>query len=192
MSAYAAPFAGVVTARNIDVGSLISASGGGLGATNTAALAPCPITGTASQGGEMFRVARVDSLRVFVTVPESNAQSVVIGQTVDLRFDSVPGRMFQGKVVRTANAIDPASRTLLTEVQVENKDGVLLPGTYVTATFNNLRALPPMVVPGDAVITRSTGNHDRGCTEQCRASATGRTWPRLRSADGDSRGTARG
>jgi RND family efflux transporter MFP subunit len=94
---------------------------------------------------------------VFVTVPESNVQSVAIGQTVNLRFDSVPGRIFQGKVVRTANAVDPASRTLLTEVQVENKDGVLLPGTYVTATFNNVRAAPPIVVPGDAVITRSTG-----------------------------------
>ncbi len=151
-----APFAGVVTARNIDVGSLISASGGGLGATNTATAA-LPNTGTASQGGEMFRVARVDSLRVFVTVPESNAQSVIIGQTVDLRYDSVPGRMFQGKVVRTANSVDPASRTLLTEVHVDNKDGALLPGTYVTATFNNLRAAPPIVVPGDAVITRSTG-----------------------------------
>jgi multidrug efflux pump subunit AcrA (membrane-fusion protein) len=151
-----APFAGVVTARNIDVGSLISASGGGLGATN-AASAALPNTGTASQGGEMFRVAQVDSLRVFVTVPENKAQSVVIGQTVNLRFDSVPGRVFQGKVARTANAVDPASRTLLTEVHVENKDGVLLPGTYVTATFNNLRAAPPIIVPGDAVITRSSG-----------------------------------
>ena len=152
----AAPFAGVVTARNIDVGSLISASGGGLGATNTATGA-LPNTGTAGQGGEMFRVARVDTLRVFVTVPESNVQSVVIGQTVDLRFDSIPGRVFQGKVARTASSVDPASRTLLTEVRVENKDGVLLPGTYVTATFNNVRAAPPIVVPGDAVITRSTG-----------------------------------
>ena len=152
----AAPFAGVVTARNVDVGSLISASGSGQGATNTASAA-LPNTGSATQGGEMFRVARVDRLRVFVTVPESSAQSVHIGQTVDLRFDSVPGRSFQGKVTRTANAVDPASRTLLTEIQVDNKSGELLPGTYVTAIFNDLRAAPPIVIPGDCVITRSTG-----------------------------------
>lgn len=150
------PFAGVVTARNTDVGSLISASGSGLGATNTANAA-LPNTGTASQGGEMFRIAQVNRLRVFVTVPESNAQSVMIGQTADLQFDSVPGRVFQGKVARTAHAVDPTSRTLLTEIQVENKDGVLLPGAFVTVTFNNVRAVPPVVLPGDSVITRSTG-----------------------------------
>jgi multidrug efflux pump subunit AcrA (membrane-fusion protein) len=151
-----APFAGVVTARNIDVGSLISASGSGLGATPTASTA-LPTTGTGAQGGEMFDVANLDRLRIFVSVPESDAGFVTIGQAVELRFDSVPGRVFQGKVARTTHAVDPATRTLLTVVQVPNRDGALLPGTYVTVTFSEVRATPPIVIPGDCVITRSTG-----------------------------------
>jgi multidrug efflux pump subunit AcrA (membrane-fusion protein) len=151
-----APFAGVITARNIDVGSLISTSGGGLGASNTSNTA-LPNTGSATQGGEMFRVAQIERLRVFVSVPESSAPFITIGQKVGLRFDSAQGQSFEGTVVRTANAIDPNTRTLLTEVQVENKNGALLPGAYVTATFNNIRAVPPLVVPGDALITRSAG-----------------------------------
>jgi multidrug efflux pump subunit AcrA (membrane-fusion protein) len=151
-----APFAGVVTARNIDVGSLISTSGSGLGVTNAGNTA-LPNTGTGAQGGEMFSVARLDRLRIFVSVPESRAQFIAVGQKAKLRFDSAPGQSFEGKVVRTANAIDPNTRTLLTEVQVENKSGALLPGTYVTVTFNNISAAPPLVVPGDTLITRSTG-----------------------------------
>lgn len=151
-----APFAGVVTARNIDVGSLISVSGSGMGANNTANTA-LSYNGTGAQGGEMFRIARLDHLRIFVSVPESSAEFVAVGQTVNLHFDAVRGQDFAGKVVRTANAIDPNTRTLLTEVQVENKNGALLPGTYVTVTFNNIRSAPPIIVPGDTVITRSTG-----------------------------------
>jgi RND family efflux transporter MFP subunit len=151
-----APFAGVVTARNIDVGSLISSSGGGLGASN-ASNAALPNTGSATQGGEMFRVAQLERLRIFVSVPESSAPFITMGQKVNLRFDSAQGQSFEGKVVRTANAIDPNTRTLLTEIRVENKNGVLLPGTYVTTTFNNIRAVPPLVVPGGTLITRSTG-----------------------------------
>jgi multidrug efflux pump subunit AcrA (membrane-fusion protein) len=151
-----APFAGVVTARNIDVGSLISTAGGGLGATNTGNAA-LPNTGSGTQGGEMFRVAQVERLRVFVSVPEARAQFIAIGQKVKLRFDSARGQSFEGTVVRTANAIDPNTRTLLTEIEVENKSRALLPGTYVTATFNNMRTLPSLVVPGDALISRSSG-----------------------------------
>ncbi|MFI5340944.1 MAG: efflux RND transporter periplasmic adaptor subunit [Candidatus Methylomirabilales bacterium] len=151
-----APFAGFVTARNIDVGSLISASGSSLGAT-TPASAALPTTGTGAQGGEMFDVTNLDRLRIFVSVPESDARYITIGQAVELHFDSLPGRVFRGDVVRTTHAVDPATRTLLTEVQVENRNGALLPGTYATVTFNEVRATPPIVIPGDCVITRSTG-----------------------------------
>ena len=106
----------------------------------------------------MFRIARLDRLRVFVSVPESSAQYWSSSAKRWIwSFDSVPGKIFQGKVVRTANAIDSITRTLLTEVQVENRDGKLMPGTYATVTFNNIRALPPVVVPGDTLITRSNG-----------------------------------
>lgn len=155
-----APFAGVIITRNIDVGSLISIAGGSLGGgVNTAGTGSVtiPVTGSATLGAEMFRLARLDHLRVFVSVPESSSQYVAIGQTVGLVFDSTPGKNFEGKVVRTSHAIDSTTRTMLTEIQVENRDGQLMPGTFGTVTFNNVRALPPVIVPGDTIITRSNG-----------------------------------
>ncbi len=150
----AAPFTGVVTARNIDVGSLISVSGGGLGSGATGAA--LPTTGS-SQGGEMFRVANIDRVRLFVTVPEVYAPYVAVGETVNCYFDSVSPTPFEGKVTRTANAVDPSTRTLLTEVQVPNPKGALLPGMFTRAVFVNLRAEPPIIVPSDAVIARANG-----------------------------------
>lgn len=155
-----APFAGVIITRNIDVGSLISIAGGSLGGgVNTAGTGSVtiPVTGSATLGAEMFRLARLDHLRVFVSVPESSSQYVAIGQTVDLVFDSTPGKNFKGKVVRTSHAIDSTTRTMLTEIQVENRDGQLMPGTFGTVTFNNVRAQPPVIAPGDTIITRSNG-----------------------------------
>jgi len=90
-------------------------------------------------------------------VPERNAQYVAVGQTVNLLFDSVPGTTFPGKVVRTSHAIDSVTRTLLTEIQVDNHDGRLMPGTFATVTFTNIRTLPPVIIPGDTIITRSSG-----------------------------------
>ena len=156
-----APFAGVIITRNIDVGSLISAYGGGLGGSvNTAGTGSVtiPYTGTATLGAEMFHIARLEHLRVYVSVPESSAPYVAVGQTVDLVFDSAPGQSFQGKVVRTSHAIDSTTRTLMTEIRVENRDGKLFPGTYATVIFNNIRAQPPVIVPGDTIITHANGN----------------------------------
>ena len=149
-----APFAGIVTARNIDVGSLISATGGGMGSGLSGAALPS--TGT-SQGGEMFRVAQIDRLRLFVSVPEVYAPYVAVGQTVNCYFDAVRQKPFQGTVTRTANAVDPTTRTLLTEVQVLNPDGTLLPGMYTRAVFVQLRAEPPVIVPSDSIIARANG-----------------------------------
>lgn len=149
-----APFDGIVTARNIDVGSLISASGGGLGSGATGAA--LPTTGS-SQGGEMFRVANVDRLRLFVSVPEVYAPYITVGETVNCYFDAVGQKPFEGKVTRTANAVDPTTRTLLTEVQVPNPEGTLLPGMFTRAIFVHLRAEPPVIVPSDAVIARANG-----------------------------------
>lgn len=148
------PFAGIVTARNIDVGSLISATGGGLGSGLTGAALPS--TGS-SQGGEMFRVAQIDRLRLFVSVPEVYAPYVTVGESVNCYFDAVSQKPFEGKVTRTANAVDPTTRTLLTEVQVPNSDGALLPGMYTRAVFAHLRAEPPVIVPSDSIIARANG-----------------------------------
>jgi len=149
-----APFNGIVTARNIDVGSLISASGGGLGSGATGAALPS--TGS-SQGGEMFRVAQIDRLRLFVNVPEVYAPYITVGEAVNCYFDAVSQKPFQGKVTRTANTVDPTTRTLLTEVQVPNSDGALLPGMFTRAVFAHLRAEPPVIVPSDSVIARANG-----------------------------------
>jgi multidrug efflux pump subunit AcrA (membrane-fusion protein) len=149
-----APFNGIVTARNIDVGSLISVSGGGLGSGVTSAALPS--TGS-SQGGEMFRVADIDRLRLFVSVPEVYAPYVKVGEAVNCYFDAVSQQPFAGTVTRTANAVDPGTRTLLTEVQVPNSQGALLPGMFTRAVFAHLRAEPPVIVPSDSVIARANG-----------------------------------
>lgn len=150
----AAPFNGIVTARNIDVGSLISATGGGLGSGLTGAA--LPTTGS-SQGGEMFRVANIDRLRLFISVPEVYAPYITVGEAVNCYFDAISPKPFAGTVTRTANAVDPTTRTLLTEVQVSNQDGTLYPGMFTRAVFAHLRAEPPVIVPSDAVIARANG-----------------------------------
>ncbi|HUL04620.1 MAG TPA: efflux RND transporter periplasmic adaptor subunit [Gemmatimonadales bacterium] len=133
-----APFDGVITARNVDPGSLISA-----GST----------TGTR----ELFRLAQVDVLRIFVYVPQSYAPDIKAGQTADVSVRELPGRVFQGTVTRTAGAIDPTSRTLLTEVQVENRNGLLLSGSYATVRFKVQRPDPPLVVPQTALLIDASG-----------------------------------
>lgn len=155
-----APFSGVVIVRNIDVGALISAAGGGLGGgvnTGGTGSATIPVTGSATLGAEMFRIARIDRLRVYATVPENNAQMVSLGQKVNVRFDSVPGKIFEGKVVRTANAIDTATRTMLTQIEIDNRGTQVMPGTFGAVTFANIHSEPPITVPGDTLITRSGG-----------------------------------
>jgi RND family efflux transporter MFP subunit len=133
-----APFDGVITVRNVDPGSLISA-----GST----------TGTT----ELFTLAQVDVLRIFVFVPQSYAPDIKAGQKADVSVRELPGRVFQGTVTRTAGAIDPTSRTLRTEVQVPNPDGVLLSGSYATVRFKIQRPNPPLVVPQNALLIDAKG-----------------------------------
>jgi multidrug efflux pump subunit AcrA (membrane-fusion protein) len=155
-----APFGGIVTARNIDVGSLISATGSGQGdSTNTGSTTnnSSPSTGGA-QGGEMFRVAQAERLRVFIAVPEAYASYVKRGMAAEIEASSRPGYKAKGLVTRTADSVDPNTRTLLTEIQIENLKQELLPGMYVLVSLVSVRAQPPLSVPSDSVITRSNGN----------------------------------
>jgi len=133
-----APFDGVITARNVDPGSLISA-------------------GSTSVTTQLFSLAQVDTLRIFVYVPQTYAFDVHVGQSADITLREQPGRVFKGTVTRTAGAIDPASRTLLTEVQVPNRDGALLSGSYVTVHFKIQRSEPPLLIPGPALLAGSQG-----------------------------------
>ena len=133
-----APFDGVITARNIDIGALINA-------------------GANSPGRELFDIAATGKLRVYVNVPQSYSREVHPGGAADLTLDEYPGRRFPGRIVRSSDSIDPASRTLLTEVDVENPTGQLLPGAFVSVHLK-LRTKPgTVIVPVNALIFRSEG-----------------------------------
>ena len=133
-----APFAGIITARNVDNGALVAAGNNG-------------------QSAPLFRLAQTDLLRIYVTVPESNARTIGPGQEASVSFRQIPEREFKAKVVRTSGTIDPASRTLLTELQLPNPDGRLLPGMYAEIKFALPQDERTLLVPGNAVMMRSDG-----------------------------------
>jgi len=133
-----APFAGVITRRNIDVGNLINAGNGG-------------------SAQELFFLAQTDPIRVFVSVPELYAPAVHAGLGAYLELAQYPGEQFQGKVVRTADAIDLASRTLNTEVDVPNKAGRLLPGGYAQVHLLVGVSGARLQVPVNALLFRAEG-----------------------------------
>lgn len=129
-----APFDGVITQRNVDVGALVNAG-------NTL----------------LYRVAQTGTLRTYVNVPQASSSSIHLGQTATFTVSNLPGRTFTGTVARTANALDPATRTLLVELRVANTDGALLPGMYCQVQLNTPRDNPPLVIPSDSLIVRTGG-----------------------------------
>ncbi len=130
-----APFNGVVTARGIDVGQLVDA-----GATR-----------------ELFHLAATDTLRVYINVPQIYSREAVRGTRADLTFSEFPGRRFMGTLVRTSKAIDPTSRTLLVEVDVDNRKGELVPGAYTEVHMKMTREVPTAAIPVSALMFRSEG-----------------------------------
>jgi RND family efflux transporter MFP subunit len=129
-----APFDGVVTVRNVDVGALVS-------------------TGSTL----LFRIAQTGTLRTYLNVPQANASSIHVGQPAQLTLTNFPGRRFLGTVARTANALDPSSRTMLVEVAVPNADGALFPGMYAEVDLSSARLNPPLLIPALALIVRTDG-----------------------------------
>jgi RND family efflux transporter MFP subunit len=167
-----APFNGVITARNVDVGTLISAQGTGQGsspgsagttqagaeginsgASGSLSSSVAPTTG-GSQGGEMFAIAALDPLRILVSVPEAYASLIQLGQHADLAFQEKPQQKVQGTVARTSSSIDQNTRTLLVEVQARNPAGRLLPGMYVVANFSHLKG-DSLLIPGESIVVRN-------------------------------------
>jgi len=128
-----APFAGVITLRNVDVGALVNAG-------NTL----------------LFRIARTNLLRTYVNVPQSSASDVHVGQSAVLHMQESQEK-FPGQVTRTANALDPSSRTLLVEIQAANPNGRLLPGMYVLVDLNLPRKDPPLLIASDTLVVRQEG-----------------------------------
>jgi RND family efflux transporter MFP subunit len=133
-----APFDGVITARNTDVGALIDA-------------------GANSPSKELFHLAAIDTLRIFVAVPEAYARAAQPGTTASVTLDEFPGRSFPGALVRNANAIDLSSRTLLVEVDVANPDGLLLPGAYTFVHLSLPGADGTVTVPSNTLLFRRQG-----------------------------------
>jgi RND family efflux transporter MFP subunit len=133
-----APFDGVVTARNTDIGALIDA-------------------GANAPGKELFRLASTNTLRVYVNVPETYSQAAKPGVSAYVTLNEFPGRRFAGRVVRNADAIDVASRTLLVEVDVPNPTGELLPGSYTSVHLKLTSKVPAVTIPANTLLFRSEG-----------------------------------
>ncbi len=129
-----APFDGVITLRNVDTGALVN------------------------EGSTLlFRIAQTGTLRIYVNLPQSEADSIKPGQRADISIAELSGRTFTGVVTRTSNALDPATRTLLTEVQVPNAGGMLMPGMYANVDLTVPRKDPPLLIPGDTLVVRADG-----------------------------------
>jgi membrane fusion protein, multidrug efflux system len=133
-----APFSGVLTRRTVDPGALIN-------------------SGAQAAGKELFDIARVDPLRVYVSVPQAYAPSMKVGVKAAVTLQEFPGQKFTGTVVRTADAIDMATRTLNTEVDVPNKDGRLLPGSFGQVHFAVGNSVPRITIPTNAMLFRAEG-----------------------------------
>lgn len=145
-----APFTGVVTARNVDIGSLITAAG--------ATSASVSAAGAGGVGaGSLFRLAETDTVRTYITVPEAYATSITPGLEASVQVQGIQGRTFTGHVARTSRSLDAASRTLLTEIDIANRDFALLPGMYATAKLHFPRVTPPLLLPSSSLVIRSNG-----------------------------------
>jgi RND family efflux transporter MFP subunit len=130
-----APFNGIVTARNVDLGDYIAAG----------------------SGTQLFRMQQISPLRVYVNVPQAFADLVKIGTEGELTLDEFPGRKFLGHLTGTAKAIDPTSRTLLTELQIPNETGELFPGAYTLITLQAVDNAGILTIPSSALLFRSEG-----------------------------------
>jgi RND family efflux transporter MFP subunit len=129
-----APFAGVITLRNIDDGVLVT------------------------EGSTLlYRIAQTARLRTYLSLPQIDAESVRVGQKATLTIPDLPGRKFAGTVTRTANSLDSSTRTLLTEVQVSNESNLLMPGMYAQVDLSVPRKDPPLAIPGDTLVVRANG-----------------------------------
>jgi RND family efflux transporter MFP subunit len=159
-----APFDGVVTYRNTegsDVGTLVT-------------------SGSSTATKEIFRISQLQTLRIFVNVPQSYAPVIRLNQAAQLLVEEFPGRIFPARVTSTTSAVDPTSRTMLTVLEVDNSSGGLLPGMYATVRFRLPHTINVIRVPADALIFRSEATYaavvDAGHKIQMRKLALGRDY----------------
>ena len=132
-----APFAGTVTSRSVEVGALVTAGNGA--------------------GQAMFKIADVGTLRVFVSVPQTYAPLMRVGEDAQVSVREYPGRSFPGQITRATGALDPATRSMQTEIEVPNGDHALLPGMYAQASLHLAASHPPLLVPASALVLGAEG-----------------------------------
>lgn len=133
-----APFDGIITLRKVDPGALIT-------------------KGSQSSNLELYQMAKIDSLRIYVSVPQRVARYLHNGMTADILVPEYPERKFEGKVTNVSGALDPNTRTRQTEIKIENKDHTLLPGMYAEVKLGTLRSEPWIRVPGTTIVTKTDG-----------------------------------
>lgn len=133
-----APFDGVITARKVDPGALIT-------------------KGSQSTNLELYQMAKIDTLRIYVSVPQRIARYLVTGMKAKVNVPEFPERLFEGTVTNVSGALDPNTRTRMTEVKIDNKDHALLPGMYAEVTVSTARQSPWIRVPGTTIVTRTDG-----------------------------------
>ena len=151
------PINGTITARNVEVGNLVSASGAAQGlAAGSGVPTAGPPTGGA-QGGELFDVVDLDTLEVFVSVPEADAPFVQTGQPADLTFSELPGQRFNGKVVRTSDSLSQQTRTLLAEIEITDTQHRLRPGMFASVQMHYKAQNPGILISGDSLLTLARG-----------------------------------
>ncbi len=171
-----APFDGIVTQRNTDVGALVGSGGSAMaaptqtagastggssspnnsstnGQTGSGVQTATPSTDS-SAGGALFAVAQIDKLRILVAVPEGYASSIQAGMPAQVFVQERTGKPIQGTVTRATHSLDQNTRTMLTEVDLDNRNGSLYPGMYTVVSFVQVRGTSPLTVPGDAVVVR--------------------------------------
>jgi RND family efflux transporter MFP subunit len=134
----AAPFDGIVTTRNVDIGTLINA-------------------GNAGVSKEMFRVARITPLRIFVNVPQTYVEEIHNGQAAELRVQERPGQIFPARITNISNSLDATSRAMLVILETPNPTGALYPGMYAQVRFAGAKLRPLLRVPGDTVMLTTDG-----------------------------------
>jgi RND family efflux transporter MFP subunit len=135
-----APFDGVITERKVDPGALITA-------------------GSSTSNLELFQMAKIDVLRIYVSVPQRFARYLKAGMQADILVPEFPDQVFPGIITNVSGALDPNSRTLQTEIHIKNKDEVLLPGMYAQVKITGLRDYPCIQVPGTTIVTKSDGQY---------------------------------
>jgi len=129
-----APFAGVITLRNVDSGALVN------------------------EGSTLlFRIAQTNRVRTYINVPQSEAGGMKVGVKATLTIPNLPSQKFEGTVTHTSDALDPSSRTLLAEIQLDNKAGLLMPGMYAQVSFKMARKEPPLLIRADTLVIRADG-----------------------------------